>query len=133
MDITTYELALVVSLIPILAYFMKEVGMIDNLIESVRRIISGRAVLMILPALMGLLPMPGGALISAPLIDNEARRLKLTEEKKSFVNVWFRHWVFFIYPLSSSLILMARLTGISIYSLIMIQVFPTFLYLLHRL
>ena len=128
-DIVTYELALVISLIPILAHCMKETKMIDELIDGIKRAFSGRALLMILPALMGALPMPGGALLSAPLIDNEASRLKLTGEEKSFINVWFRHWNFFIYPLSTPLILLASLTGVSLYSIILTQVPLAFLYL----
>lgn len=129
-DITTFDLILIVSLIPILAYCMRETGMLDNLIRSVKGVLSSRAVLMFLPALMGALPMPGGALLSAPLIDDEAKRLKLSGEERSFINVWFRHWIFFIYPLSSSLILAASLTGVSLYSLILIQFLPVLLYLL---
>ena len=129
-DITTFDLILIVSLIPILAYCMRETGMLDNLIRSVKGVLSSRAGLMFLPALMGALPMPGGALLSAPLIDDEAKRLKLSGEERSFINVWFRHWIFFIYPLSSSLILAASLTGVSLYSLILIQFLPVLLYLL---
>ena len=129
-DITTFDLILIVSLIPILAYCMKGTGMLDNLIKSVKGVLSSRAVLMFLPALMGALPMPGGALLSAPLIDDEAKRLNLSGEERSFVNVWFRHWGFFIYPLSSPLILVASLTGVGLYSLILIQFLPLLLYLL---
>lgn len=129
-DTATYNLALIVSLIPILAHCMRETGMMDRLIMSVKKVLSSRAVLMILPALMGALPMPGGALLSAPLIDDEAERLKLTGEERSFINVWFRHWIFFIYPISSALILLESLTGINLYSLILIQVLPALFYLL---
>jgi len=129
-DITTFDLMLIVSSIPILAYCMKETGMLDNLVKSVRGVLSSRAVLMFLPALMGALPMPGGALLSAPLIDDEAKRLNLGAEERSFINVWFRHWIFFIYPLSSPLILVASLTGVSLYSLIMVQFLPVVLYLI---
>ncbi len=129
-DITTLDLMLIVSLIPILAHCMKEAGMLDDLIKSVKGVLSSRAVLIFLPALMGALPMPGGALLSAPLIDDEAKRLNLSGEERSFINVWFRHWAFFIYPLSSPLILAASLTGVSLYSLIMIQLLPVLLYLL---
>ena len=129
-DITTFDLILIVSLIPILANCMKEAGMLDNLIKSVKGVLSSRAVLMLLPALMGALPMPGGALLSAPLIDDEAKRLNLNGEETSFINVWFRHWIWFIYPLSSPLILMASLTGVSLYSLILIQFPAVLLYLL---
>lgn len=129
-DITTLDLILIVSLIPILAYCMKETEMLENLIKSVKAVLSSRAVLIILPAVMGALPMPGGALLSAPLIDDEARRLNLSGEERSFINVWFRHWLWFIYPLSSPLILAASLTGVSLYSLILIQFPPMVLYLL---
>lgn len=129
-DITTFDLILIVSLIPILAHCMKEAGMLDHLIKSVKGVLSSRAVLMFLPAVMGALPMPGGALLSAPLIDDEAKRLGLSGEERSLINVWFRHWSFFIYPLSSPLILAATLTGVSLYSLILIQFVPVLLYLL---
>jgi len=129
-DITTLDLILIVSLIPLLAHCMKEAGMLDNLIESVKGVLSSRAVLIFLPAVMGALPMPGGALLSAPLIDNEAKRLNLSGEERSFINVWFRHWIFFVYPLSSSLILAASLTGVGLYPLILIQFLPLLLYLL---
>jgi len=109
---------------------MKETGMLDNLIKSVKGVLSGRAVLIFVPAVMGALPMPGGALLSAPLIDDEAKRLGLSGEERSFINVWFRHWLWFIYPLSSPLILAASLTGVSLYSLILIQFLPLLLYLL---
>lgn len=129
MDRTTFDLVLIVALIPILAHCMKEAGMLDNLIESVRGVLSSRAVLIFLPAVMGALPMSGGALLSAPLIDDEAKRLNLNGEERSFVNVWFRHWSFFIYPLSPPLILAASLTGVGLYSLILIQ-FPVVLFYL---
>ena len=129
-DRDTLDLVLIVSLIPILAQCMKEAGMLDNLIKAVKGLLSGRAVLMFLPALMGALPMPGGALLSAPLIDEESKRLNLTGEDTSFINVWFRHWSFFVYPLSSSLILTASLARVNLYSLILIQFPIVLLYLL---
>ncbi len=129
-DVTTLDLISIVSLIPILAHCMKETGMLDNLIKSVKSVLSSRAVLIFLPAVMGALPMSGGALLSAPLIDDEAKRLNLNGEERSFVNVWFRHWAFFIYPLSPPLILIASLTGVGLYSLILIQFPVVLLYLL---
>lgn len=129
MDRVTIDLVMIVSLIPILAFCMKETGMIDDLIKGIKGALLGRDVLAIMPALMGALPMPGGALLSAPLIDEESERLGLSREDKSFVNVWFRHWNFFIYPLSSPLILLAGLTGFSLYTLILMNLLPVFLYL----
>jgi len=52
----------------------------------------GRAMsLMIMPAAIGLVPMPGGALVSAPLVDRAAPEEDWSSEWKSAVNYWFRH------------------------------------------
>lgn len=120
-DRLTLELTFIVALIQVLALYMKRTGMVDKLISGVRSAISSRAVLAVLPAVMGGLPMPGGALLSAPLIEDEADRLKIGGGEKSFLNVWFRHWNFFIYPLSSPLILASALSGVDIYTLIAFQ------------
>ncbi len=127
---TTLDLVLIVSLIPILASSMRETGMVDELVRGIERAVSGKAVLYSLPALMGALPILGGALLSAPLIDEEADRLGLTRDEKSFVNVWFRHWNFFLHPLSPSLILAAALTNISLYTLILVQLPSAVIYML---
>ncbi|MBS7610212.1 DUF401 family protein, partial [Candidatus Bathyarchaeota archaeon] len=129
-DLSTWDLALITTLIPILAYCMKETGMVDGLVRSMKGSLPGRATVSILPALMGALPMPGGALLSAPLIEEEGRRLRLTGEDESYINVWFRHWNFFIYPLSSTLILASSLAGISLFSLIKVQFLPLIVYLI---
>ncbi|MFH0965744.1 MAG: DUF401 family protein [Planctomycetota bacterium] len=53
------------------------------------------------PAMMGLLPMPGGALLSAPIVAELSERLEIDAETKTLANYWFRHvWEFcwFLYP-----------------------------------
>jgi integral membrane protein (TIGR00529 family) len=121
-DLETVELTSIVALIQILAIYMNESGMIQRLIDSTRKLLSAKAILAIIPAIMGSLPMPGGALLSAPMIDNIADKLSLNSDEKSFVNVWFRHWNFFVYPLSSAIILASTLSGVSLYNLIAVQV-----------
>jgi len=121
-DLETVELTSIVALIQILAIYMSESGMIERLIDSIRKLLSAKAILAILPAIMGSLPMPGGALLSAPMIDDIADKLSLNSDEKSFVNVWFRHWNFFVYPLSSAIILASTLSGVNLYDLIAVQV-----------
>jgi integral membrane protein (TIGR00529 family) len=82
---------------------------------------NAKLVVGLLPAVIGLLPVPGGALMSAPLIETEANKLELKKDMKTYVNVWFRHTIFPVYPMSQVLILTAALTGISLTSLIMRQ------------
>ena len=60
----------------------------------------GRALsLMIIPAVIGLIPMPGGALVSAPLVDKAVTGKDWSSDWKSAVNYWFRHIWEYWWPL----------------------------------
>jgi len=125
-DPQTTNLALQVTVIGILGYCMKETKLIDDLIAGLKTMLASKTLVAVIPAIVGLMPMPGGALLSAPLIDEEADKLKLAPERKVTVNITFRHIWFYVFPLSSTLVLASGLAGISLYQLILIQV-PSFL------
>ena len=101
----TIELAILMTLIFMLAKCMQETGAIKKLIDSLRSIFTKGGTLGIIPAIYGLMPVPGGALFSAPTIDEEGDKYKLDKNQKNFLNVWFRHIWFPIYPISSAMIL----------------------------
>lgn len=106
-----------------LSTLYKETKVIEALSESLSRIVNNSKLLVsILPAVIGLLPVAGGALMSAPLVEAETEKLGLNADKKTYVNLWFRHTIFPVYPISQLLILTALLTGTSISSLIYRQV-----------
>jgi integral membrane protein (TIGR00529 family) len=124
---TTDLLAIAVVLatfgIMLLSQLYKETGVIDNLRESASRVINNsKIVSSVLPAVIGLLPVAGGALMSAPLVDSEAEKLGLKPEKKAYVNIWFRHTVFPVYPISQALIITAALTGITVPLIVLRQI-----------
>jgi len=57
--------------------------------------------LMGLPAVIGLIPMPAGALFSAPFVQQTGEKIDGLPEWKSAVNYWFRHiWEYWwpLYP-----------------------------------
>ena len=58
-------------------------------LESYMR--SPRVRLVFFPALIGLLPMPGGAIFSCPMVRDTAADTNLTNEQKGLINYWFRH------------------------------------------
>ncbi|KXB07032.1 hypothetical protein AKJ52_01090 [candidate division MSBL1 archaeon SCGC-AAA382C18] len=118
-------LALALSMIPIIAGLLQESGGLDRIVENLR--IGKRGFLGLSPALLGLLPIPGGALFSAPLIDRAG--VNLRNHVKAGINIWFRHILFFIYPLAPALIIPASIAGISVYTVILYQ-FPFFLLLI---
>jgi integral membrane protein (TIGR00529 family) len=123
LDLLTISVCAATFGIMLLSELYKETGMIRRLSDSVSRLINNpKIVLCILPAIIGLLPVGGGALVSAPLVDSEADKLKMTPSKKAYVNLWFRHTIFPVYPLGPVIIATAVLTKLSISSIIVRQI-----------
>jgi len=124
----TIELALLMTFIFVLAKSMQETGAIKKLIASLRTIFSKGGILGVIPAVYGLMPVPGGALFSAPMIDDEGEKYKLDKNQKNMLNIWFRHIWFPIYPISSAMILICstKFSDINIYLLMLINM-PAFI------
>lgn len=124
----TIELALLMTLIYVLAKSMQETGAIGRLIDGLRTFFSKGGTLAVIPAVYGLMPVPGGALFSAPLIDKEGDKYTLKNNQKNFLNIWFRHVWFPIYPISSAMILICsvKFSGVPIQNLILANL-PAFL------
>ena len=125
---STIELALLMTLIYMLAKTMQETGAITKLIDSLRTFFSKGGTLGVIPAVYGLMPVPGGALFSAPMINEEGEKYNLDKNQKNFLNVWFRHVWFAIYPISQTMILITseNFSKIEIYNLIEANI-PTFI------
>lgn len=122
MDSVTLSLVGATLGIMLLSQLYKETGKVEDVSRSLGEIVkNSKVIVSVLPAVVGLLPVAGGALMSAPLIENEADNLRMDEEKKVYVNVWFRHIIFPVYPVSQVLILLSALTGASLFSIILRQ------------
>ena len=113
-------LALSVLLIPILGGIMEESGLMLELIQKLK--VSKKVALMVSPALFGLLPVAGGALMSAPIVDQIDPALD--SNRKVAINVWYRHVLLLIYPLSSALLVASVLSGISLYMIVLVLLIP---------
>jgi integral membrane protein (TIGR00529 family) len=114
-DPSILSLIIIMTLIPILGGIMEESGLMLEMIQKMR--ISRKSSLMMIPALFGLLPVPGGALMSAPIVQQIDK--EEDPNKKVAINVWYRHMLIMIYPLSSSLIIASILTDINLYILVL--------------
>jgi len=113
-------LALSVLLIPILGGIMEESGLMLELIQNMK--VSKKVALMVSPALFGLLPVAGGALMSAPIVDQIDPALD--SNRKVAINVWYRHVLLLVYPLSSALLVASVLSGISLYLIVLTLLIP---------
>jgi integral membrane protein (TIGR00529 family) len=113
-DPSVLLLALVVGIIPLIGGVMEASGEIDRLVANLR--IGIRPFLALGPGLLGMLPMPGGALLSAPLIERGAGHA--AADIKAAANVWFRHALLLVYPLGPALIASAKIADLEVYSAI---------------
>jgi integral membrane protein (TIGR00529 family) len=120
-DPATINLAAAVAIISVLGYALKETGLMVELIDGLKSVLPSRVLLALIPAMFGLLSMPGGALMSAPFNDPEANRLGLRPEHKTYINVWFRHVWYWASPISPVPILAASLAGISLNDFLLAQ------------
>ena len=121
----TWTLVSAVALITVLGYTLNETGLMVSFIEGLSKILPGSILLATIPALFGFLSMPGGALMSAPFIEPEANKLGLKQEHKTYYNVWFRHLLYWVNPITSSTIMAVTLSGIPITTWLKVQ-FPLF-------
>jgi integral membrane protein (TIGR00529 family) len=60
--------------------------------------------------------------MSAPLVDTEAEKLKLKPDRKAYINLWFRHTIFPVYPISQPLIVAAAMMGTAVPLLVLRQI-----------
>ncbi len=120
LNLANLFLFIAVSLIPILGAIMSKSGMMVELVRNLD--LPKKAKFILYPALIGLLPIPGGALFSAPLVDEIDT--ELSKDKKVAINVWYRHVLILVYPLSATLIVASEITGHSILMLVLVLTIP---------
>ena len=118
-DPETLFLAGIVALILVLSDLLERTGQSRRLMDALAgRIRSHRLRLGLFPALVGFLPMPGGAIFSAPMVAGVAEKLNLDAEHKALVNYWLRHLWEMAWPLFPGLILTSNLAALPITTLI---------------
>lgn len=103
---------------------LKETGRMNQILEGFRSTLKDiRLVIALLPAIIGLMPIVGGALVSAPMVVEGSDELKLSPERRTFINYWFRHVWEYVLPTYPALILAASLIDIPVRKLCWIH-FP---------
>ena len=107
-------LLLMVFLILLLSGVQEATGQSRKMVREVAFYLhSPRLRLVLFPALVGLLPMPGGALFSCPMVKATAQGMKnVTNERKSLINYWFRHIWELAWPLYPGYVLVCTLLNI---------------------
>lgn len=115
----TLNLAGAVFLVLLLAELMRRTQAMERMVAALQVVVpDSRVVLALMPAMIGLMPMLGGAMFSAPMVNEIGTRLNLTPSRKTYINYWFRHSMEYVFPLYSSLLMVSTLLGVSVYAFI---------------
>ena len=107
----TLRLLIIITSAFTLGFSMQELGLLKELCQAVEGL-CGKFSIVLLPALVGFLPMPGGALVSAIMIKDLVSRHGLSPHQATFVNYWARHVWIPVWPLYPSFILGASIVGV---------------------
>ncbi len=116
------SLTAVIILITTLGQLLKELTFLDRLSHFCTGLPgSSRTAAAVMPPLVGLLPMPGGSLLSAPLVGNVLSDQQYAPEFRTVTNYWFRHIVEFAWPIYPGIILTEAITGMPIGAVSLMQ------------
>ena len=119
----TLALSCIVMLILVLSHSMEKAGQMARLLNTFKGLVKHTGInLVIFPALIGLLPMPGGAVFSAPMVKNIGDSKSLTGAQLSYINYWFRHVWEYWWPLYPGVLLTTAIADLNlgVYILFMI-------------
>lgn len=114
----TLELAGIVVLVLYLGEYLQSSGAFRSMVDALKNLVrDDRLTLAIPSALIGLLPMMGGAMMGAPIVDEAARRWEVNAAWKTFYNYWFRHVWEYWWPLYINIIMAAAIFRVPVWKI----------------
>lgn len=122
-DPIAIELIILVSLVAIFGFLMKELKLLNDLIDVARYYLSSIFfIITAIPSMIGVLPMPGGAVFSAPIIEPIGDQLKMSRARITSLNIYYRHLWYFIFPYMPSMIIASSLSDINVMTIALMHV-----------
>lgn len=89
-----------VLLVNVLGSSMQETGVSTRLVPALRHLFrSRRAVMASIPFIMGMLPTPGGIMLSAPMVRDLGDATGVARDRQAAINFFFRHQLETVWPL----------------------------------
>ncbi|MFZ2949681.1 MAG: DUF401 family protein [Desulfuromonadaceae bacterium] len=108
------EMTLTLMLTMVMEHILRTTGMLRRMVSSLSTAVPDRRFVMAaMPAMIGMLPSPGGAVFSAPMVNEAAGDADVGPEQKALINYWYRHIWEYVSPLYPGIILAAGITGLS--------------------
>ncbi len=118
-----YLLPVVVLFLLFFTESLNQTGRMERTVTALKAWLKSRKMLLAgLPALVGLLPMPAGALFSAPMVASVDTQNELEAPHKAAINYWFRHIWEYWWPLYPGVVLAITYSGLSAAFFYLIQI-----------
>ena len=136
-----YILPLIILLLLFFTESLSKTGRMERTIAALKEWLKSKHIILAgLPALVGLLPMPAGALFSAPFVASVDEKEELDTPHKVAINYWFRHIWEYWWPLYPGVILAMQYSRLSAIAFFLIQipftiaaVFGGYIFILRRI
>ena len=110
----TYDIIFALYFVMCLEIELRVSGALHDMVEALKRKFSGVKVLLaVMPAFLGLLPSPGGARFSAPIVEELSKSVEIDRNTKAAINFWFRHLFEFSSPIIPGMILACSIAGVA--------------------
>ena len=108
------SLTALVLLVNVIGAAMEEIGLSGRLIPAMQGLFkSRRFALAMIPMMMGLLPTPGGIMLSAPMVREAGDKIGVERSRLAAINFLFRHQWEPVWPLFPVVPLIQSLLGVS--------------------
>ncbi|MDN5347660.1 MAG: uncharacterized protein PWP65_1224 [Clostridia bacterium] len=118
----TIELIAAVTIITVLTSILSNCNLLERMVDNLSAFLSNpKLTLMGVPALIGGIPVTGGAIISAPLVGQLGPALALSNARMAAINIVFRHVCIFITPFRPHYILAASLSATPLIQMVTAQ------------
>jgi uncharacterized protein len=118
----TLTLLVVVVAALAISSLLQEKGLLLDLAETMEKV-TPKLAIHVIPAVIGLVPMPAGAVVSATAGGDLSKKLGLNPVQSTFINYWFRHIWEVSLPVYSNVVAASVLLGISL-STMLATLFP---------
>ncbi len=103
-----------VLLVNVLGTAMQETGVSKRLATALQHLFrSRRAALATIPFIMGMLPTPGGIMLSAPMVRDLGDHTGIARVRQASINFFFRHQLETVWPLFPSVPLIQAMLQVS--------------------
>ncbi len=123
-----WRIIAIVFLSLLIVALMEKVGYLNMMVNSVKSLASSIGSSMVsISAFIGLLPMPGGAYVSARLVDSLAKEMQLNPLEATSLNYWFRHLWEYWWPLYTGVIVASAIFNVTIPDFVIHMFFLTIL------